>query len=68
MLSLALNFPGNHVLFGRIVDRLVQVLSRLVDVVDPRRAQRLEEREYFLAVLDALRRVNERNLSPVRVV
>lgn len=50
------------------MDRLVQVLPSLLDVINPRRAKRLEEREDLLAILDALCRVDERNLPSIRVI
>lgn len=68
VLSLAFHLSGNHVLLGQIMDRLVQVLPSLLDVINPRRAKRLEEREDLLAVLDALCRVDERNLSSICVI
>lgn len=68
MLALRFDLAGNHGLLGRVVDGLVQHGPGLVDVVDAGGAEGLKEGEDLLAVLEALGRVDERNLAPVGAV
>lgn len=62
VLLLSSNFCGNHILFGWIVDGLVQVGPCFFNVVDACNAQRLKEREYRLSILDALCGTDEGNV------
>jgi hypothetical protein len=63
VLLLCSNFAGNHLLLQRVMDGLVQVGSCFFDVLNAGSAERLEEREDPLAVLNTLGGTNEGDLS-----
>lgn len=68
MLPLSFDLPLNHLLLLGVVDRLEEVRSGLVHVLDASGTQSFEKRENGLAVLDALGCVDHGNRSALAVI
>lgn len=68
MLPLTFDMIRNQILFRRVMHRCEKVAAGFLNILDPSCADGFEEREDFLAVLDALGGVDESNRPTLSMV